>query len=366
MAKAREQLAFYLPKDTTILSDRQARCPAFGCPNNLELSRPAAAKTGTTNDYRDAWTIGYTPDLVVGVWVGNSDNSPMVDLPGSRGAAPIWHDFMEAALAGRPVRNFVRPEGIAEMEICADSGTQPSPYCPRRKMEIFAEDQPPLGPEHDWYQLCQGGQVMVVIADPQGREWAQAQGLPVVPPELCAGTATETQVRITFPAPGSTVSGVVPVIGTVSMPNFDRYVVQYGVGANPQGWGWISGPHLAPVQEGQLTEWDTTHLSPGLYTLRVTAWDREGHQVEGRVQCSVGGPTETPSPTPTPEPTDTPAPTTAPTGTPTSEPTWTPTPEPTDTPAPTAAPTGTPTPTPEPTQTSTPEPTEPPSPTVTP
>ncbi|HIE39502.1 MAG TPA: PBP1A family penicillin-binding protein, partial [Anaerolineae bacterium] len=316
---------------TSILSDRQARCPAFGCPNNLELSRPAAAKTGTTNDYRDAWTIGYTPDLVVGVWVGNSDNSPMVDLPGSRGAAPIWHDFMEAALAGRPVRNFVRPEGIAEMEICADSGTQPSPYCPRRKMEIFAEDQPPLGPEHDWYQLCQGGQVMVVIADPQGREWAQAQGLPVVPPELCAGTATETQVRITFPAPGSTVSGVVPVIGTVSMPNFDRYVVQYGVGANPQGWGWISGPHLAPVQEGQLTEWDTTHLSPGLYTLRVTAWDREGHQVEGRVQCSVGGPTETPSPTPTPEPTDTPAPTTAPTGTPTSEPTWTPTPEPTDT-----------------------------------
>ena len=81
---------------TSILSDKRARCPAFGCPNSLELAvQPVAAKTGTTNDYKDNWTLGYTPDLVVGVWVGNSDNSPMKGTTGVTGAAPIWHDFLE-------------------------------------------------------------------------------------------------------------------------------------------------------------------------------------------------------------------------------------------------------------------------------
>jgi 1A family penicillin-binding protein len=352
---------------THVLSDRQARCPAFGCPNNLELSRPAAAKTGTTNDYRDAWTIGYTPDLVVGVWVGNADNSEMVSLPGSRGAAPIWHDFMEAALAGQPVRNFVRPEGIVEVEICADSGTQPSEYCPRRKMEIFAEDQSPLGPEHDWYQTCPEygwDQPVVVITDPQGREWAQAQGLPLAPPDFCTGPSGPQDVRITFPNPDTPVSGVVAVIGTVTLPDFAHYVVEYGVGSNPQGWGWISGPHLAQVRDGELTEWDTTHLAPGTYTLKVTAWDTRGHKFEARAHFSLGGPPVTPTSTATP--------TAAPAETPTSEPTQTATPEPIETETPTPEPTETPTPeetdtsTPEATPTSTEEPTEEPSPTATP
>ena len=372
---------------TSILSDRQARCPAFGCPNALELSRPAAAKTGTTNDFRDAWTVGYTPDLVVGVWVGNADNSEMDHVPGSLGAAPIWHDFMEAALADRPVRNFARPPGIVEMEICADSGTQPSEYCPRRKMEIFAEDQPPLGPEHDWYQLvridattgllanefCPDNvveEVRLVITDPQGREWARQQGLPVAPTEYCTEGTAQPIVQITSPAAGSTVYGVVPIAGTVLVPNFDHYVVQYGTGADPQGWEWISGPHLAPVRNGQLTTWDTTGLEPGLYTLRVTAWDTEGHWFEGRVQCYVAGPTETPTPTSSPSPTPTGTPFQTPTPTPTETPSPTGTPSPTSTPFPTAAPTltpsPTPSPTPPPTETPIPPPTETPTPTTTP
>jgi len=371
---------------TSILSDRQARCPAFGCPNALELSRPAAAKTGTTNDYRDAWTVGYTPDLVVGVWVGNADNSEMDHVPGSLGAAPIWHDFMEAALADRPVRNFVRPPGIVEMEICADSGTQPSEYCPRRKMEVFAEDQPPLGPEHDWYQLvridattgllanefCPDNvieEVRLVITDPQGREWAQQQGLPLAPLEYCTEGSAQPIVQITSPAPDSTVYGIVSIAGTVLVPNFDHYEVRFGAGADPQEWLWISGPHLAPVRGGQLTTWDTTGLEPGLYTLRVTAWDTEGHQYEGRTRCYVGGPTETPTPTPSPSPTPTGTPISTVTPTPTETVTPTETPSPTGTPSPTATPTPTPSPTPSPapspTDTPSPPPTEPP-PTTTP
>ncbi len=84
---------------TDILSDNSARTPAFGASSLLQLSRPAAAKTGTTSDWRDNWTVGYTRNLVAGVWAGNSDGRPMRNASGVTGAAPIWHAFMEAVLA---------------------------------------------------------------------------------------------------------------------------------------------------------------------------------------------------------------------------------------------------------------------------
>jgi membrane carboxypeptidase/penicillin-binding protein PbpC len=110
---------------TDILSDNFARAPAFGEGSALRLSRPAAAKTGTTTDWRDNWTVGYTPDLVVGVWVGNADNEPMQYVSGVEGAAPIWHDVMETLLKGQPPREFVEPPGLVRMEVCADSGLPP-------------------------------------------------------------------------------------------------------------------------------------------------------------------------------------------------------------------------------------------------
>jgi len=84
---------------TDILSDNHARSSMFGENSLLKLSRPAAAKTGTTNDFRDNWTIGFTRQLVVGVWTGNADGTIMRDVTGITGAAPIWHTFMEAVMA---------------------------------------------------------------------------------------------------------------------------------------------------------------------------------------------------------------------------------------------------------------------------
>jgi 1A family penicillin-binding protein len=91
-----------------ILSDNNARAYAFGIDNWLTLNnRPVAAKTGTTNDYRDAWTIGFTPSIVTGVWVGNNNNSEMKKgAAGGVVAAPIWHDFMKEVLGDTPVENF--------------------------------------------------------------------------------------------------------------------------------------------------------------------------------------------------------------------------------------------------------------------
>lgn len=97
---------------TDILQDNNARAYIFGASNRLTLpNRPVAAKTGTTNDFHDAWTLGYTPSLVAGVWVGNNNNKEMSrGADGSVVAAPIWQEFMQKALAEAPIENFPPPE----------------------------------------------------------------------------------------------------------------------------------------------------------------------------------------------------------------------------------------------------------------
>lgn len=93
-----------------ILSDNEARAPMFGAMSYMYFEDyQVAAKTGTTQNYRDAWTIGYTPSVVVGVWVGNNDNTPMQGLPGVTGAGRLWHSFMEKILAKYPKENFTKP-----------------------------------------------------------------------------------------------------------------------------------------------------------------------------------------------------------------------------------------------------------------
>ena len=158
-----ERVAYLI---TDILSDNFARVSTFGEGSALRLSRPAAVKTGTTTDWRDNWTVGYTPDLVVGVWAGNVDNEPMNHVSGATGAAPIWHDVMETLLKGVPVREFVEPEGMVRMEVCVDSGLPPVKVlkirdwrlgrqltqCPRTITELFIEGTEPARTD-DWHWL---------------------------------------------------------------------------------------------------------------------------------------------------------------------------------------------------------------------
>ncbi len=105
---------------SSILSDNEARQDTFG--GSLTISRRAAVKTGTTNDYRDSLTIGYTPQVVVGVWIGNNDNSPMNAVAGSGGAGPIWRQVMEAYLQGKPVEDFKKPATVIDETVCREDG----------------------------------------------------------------------------------------------------------------------------------------------------------------------------------------------------------------------------------------------------
>ena len=127
---------------TDILSDPVARLPAFGPGSALELPFPAAVKTGTTTDWRDNWTVGYSTERIVGVWVGNADNAPMLDVSGIDGAGPIWHDLMIAAHKDSPAP-FVQPPDVVDVVICGPSGMLPSPACQRTRVEKFISGTEP-------------------------------------------------------------------------------------------------------------------------------------------------------------------------------------------------------------------------------
>lgn len=196
------QIAYLI---TSILSDDIARIPAFGEDSVLNLSRPAAAKTGTTTDFRDNWTIGYTPDLAVGVWAGNANNAPMYRVSGITGAGPIWHDFMEEALRGIPEKNFTRPNGIVEMEICDASGLLPTKDCPRVRREVFVKGTEPKRTDDAyqkfeldaatnllWTDGCRGPKISRVFRmyPPDALDWAKKKGLTLAPEMDCMGRGT--------------------------------------------------------------------------------------------------------------------------------------------------------------------------------
>jgi membrane peptidoglycan carboxypeptidase len=127
---------------TSILSDDSSRQPEFPANGPLTLGgRPVAAKTGTTNDFRDNWTVGYTPQMVTAVWVGNNDHTPMQNVDGITGAAPIWHDYMSSALNSQPQIAFSVPGGVTTAKVCADGGLA-APGTPGTS-EVFLSDSLP-------------------------------------------------------------------------------------------------------------------------------------------------------------------------------------------------------------------------------
>ncbi len=140
-----------LPEEVTfiisnILSDNQARALAFGTTSELVIpNQTVSVKTGTTNDYKDNWTIGYTPNYLVASWVGNNDNSPMGGVvSGVTGAAPIWHQIMSFILKDKKTSPLIKPEDVVRVNVCKASGLLPKSgdSCDMRA-EYFIRDKIP-------------------------------------------------------------------------------------------------------------------------------------------------------------------------------------------------------------------------------
>ncbi len=134
---------------TDILADNAARADAFGLNSPLRFAFPAAAKTGTSKDYKDNFAIGYTPRLTVAVWAGNFDASSMQKVSGISGAAPILHDVLSYANDRWPGGDFVRPQGVVAATVCEESGLLAGPNCPRVREEIFVSGTVPT-------EICDG------------------------------------------------------------------------------------------------------------------------------------------------------------------------------------------------------------------
>ena len=195
---------------TDILSDDTARLAEFGESGPLSFDFPVAAKMGTTRNSRDNWTIGYTPDRIVGVWVGNADNSPMKETSGVTGAGPIFHDVMVEANGNRNV-SFAQPQGLAKISMCRLSGKLPTSLCPHTVEEWFINGTEPkenddifksflidtrnglLANKNCDQRFTQEKGFAVFPKDVE--QWAREQGWPTPPTRfspLCGSSATST------------------------------------------------------------------------------------------------------------------------------------------------------------------------------
>ena len=274
---------------THVLSDEVARSEAFGRPNSLEIGRPAAVKTGTTDDFIDSWTVGYIPQLVTAVWVGNSDSSPMGEVSGLTGAAPIWNAVMmyAAAAYNLPPVGWDRPSGIRELRVCYPSGLLPTEYCQEVIREVFVAGTEPVAYDNIWqaFQVNRETGKLATVYTP--RELVEEKVYQILPAEAAdwmqdAGVEQPSQeydtvhipreadggALIASPRPFSYVRGKVSVEGTASGDRFQFYRLQYGSGLNPSSWSQIGDDQTTGIQDGVLQEWDTASLS-GLYSLQL-------------------------------------------------------------------------------------------------
>jgi len=185
---------------SNVLSDNSARSFIFGSNNPLVIpGRTVAVKTGTTTDYRDAWTMGYSTNLVAGVWAGNNDNSAM-SQSASAVSAPIWNSFMRKALTG-PDEKFTRPAGIKEVTLDATTGRLASDKTKNKRTDIFAS----------WYKPAAAGSGNVRIDKLSGKEATECT--PELAIETNGGGAVLPELPIGDPSYGRWDTGVAAGLG---------------------------------------------------------------------------------------------------------------------------------------------------------
>ncbi len=317
---------------THILADDGARRYTFGANSLLNVpGYTVAVKTGTTNENRDNWAIGYAPNVVVGVWHGNTDNTPMAGTSGFSGAGPIWNTVISAALAREAPQNFAVPANLTTVDVCIDSGTQPSADCLNRGRELAVTSQLPPGPENDIFrkanintltglianEFCPNfveERVFLNISDPTafgwinnttaGQEWATQRNIPLpalpTTTEACSASTQQPIIGIDWPIPNAEIQGLVEVQGRVFVFNFNRYQLEFGIGVEPDSFSLVDGPYTIQHNASEfLGRWDVSQLPNGPYTLRLNVVTNDGHYANLDYVVMVNNPlaTETPLPT---------------------------------------------------------------------
>jgi penicillin-binding protein 1C len=271
-----EQTAFWI---TDILSDAEARAYIFGRGGDLEFPFPVAVKTGTSQAYHDNWTVGYTRDVTVGVWVGNFDRTPLRGSSGVTGAGPIFHAVMlaaqsRAALTPTDERLLPVPPGVHEVTICALSGEPANPWCPSRTREWLPIDAGTA--PCSWHHQSDEG--LLTIYPPEYRAWAAGAGALrqkeitanpsasfAPPPPPAPGAASAPRLAIANPPDGAVYSvdptlrrdfQALPLRAVTLRPTTLRWRVDgnhVGTGSSetPVAWPLAVGAHRIEVEDAE-------------------------------------------------------------------------------------------------------------------
>ncbi len=235
------QIAYMI---SNVLSDNNARIPTFGASSPLFFpDRPVAAKTGTTDEYRDGWTVGYTPSVVTGVWAGNNDNSEMAGESGVYVAAPIWNEYMHFVLDSTPVEEFKKPDGIISITVDRYSNLKPVNGS-ETITDIGAAWQVPTEYSKDitTYKVCKANGKLAdnsipaeltetktyrivhsEMPDNPGWEqpvlsWSGSMGTPP-PTEKCTLEQVKPTISISYPDANSTINNILTINTSVNAPS---------------------------------------------------------------------------------------------------------------------------------------------------
>ena len=278
----------YLVND--VLSDENARKLRPGQSNPFGIGRPAGFKLGQTPDGNATWVVGYTPQRLAIVWMGDTggESASASALP----AAGLWRAMMLYSLRDLPPDGWTAPPGIVQLNVCDPSGMLPGPACPNVVNEVFLSGSQPLQSD-TLYQVLQVNKETDFLATvftpselvtrrvfmnvpPMAQSWAASAGI------LTAPTQYDTimqppplaDVHISSPQLFADVRGTIRITGSATGADFSYYRLEYGQGLDPQAWIQIGQDITSPVQEGLLSEWDSSGVN-GLIALRLLVVQRD-------------------------------------------------------------------------------------------
>lgn len=292
---------------TSILKDNDARTPTFGSRSALHIpGRDVAVKTGTTQEDRDAWTVGYTPSLSVAVWSGNNQPSPMRS-GGEALSGPIFNSFIKKSLADTPNEEFKMPEGIQTVTVEKFSNKLPNDPSAQTVTDIFASWQVPTDKDdvNVRVKICRGTNKLAPEGFPETmveertytnihsekpdnpnwenpvRAWAEANGMSNTPPkDYCTSEEVKPAIRLTNPTSSATLTGNVTITADSSQSVQAISTAEFFIDNVSIGQSDTAGPSFSKT-------YNFDNLSNGSHTISVTGTDVNGTTVSDSVSVVV-------------------------------------------------------------------------------
>jgi membrane carboxypeptidase/penicillin-binding protein len=285
----------YLVNQT--LSDENARND-LKVQDMFQIGRPAGVKMGVVAGASSGWVVGYTPQLVAGVWAGIPQEFELTQQPDYQQiTASLWRAVTQYASKDLEVTSWQIPEGIIVMDVCYPSGMLPTENCPRIIREVFIQGNEPQQID-SLYQVIEvnretGLRASVFTSSdqiqervyltipPEAAEWAEQVGLPIPPEIYDLELPSPSMKDLTLDSPEnfSFVHGKVNILGSIPEDDFVSARLQFGRGLNPTSWLQIGDEILTAGSNKRLGLWDTEGLEDGLYALQLVVV-KELHQVE--------------------------------------------------------------------------------------